>query len=248
MNFTGQRVLITGASSGIGRATAHTIAELGGRCLICGRDEARLQAVLQGLPGSGHASASFDLVERIDEIPTWMRGLTADGPLSGLVHCAGIESLLPVRMFDAESFEHTMSTNTGAGLMLVRALRQNGCHVKPCSVVLVSSVAALVGQPGHAMYCASKGAVNAMTRALAVELAREDIRVNAVCPGLLDSEMGNAMKARLPPQAYAEILASYPLGLGRPSDAADAIAFLLSKRSRWITGSHLVVDGGHSAH
>lgn len=247
MRLDGKRILITGSSSGIGRATALAVAALGGRCLLNGRDEARLQSVLTSLPGDSHAVAPYDLAADLDGIPTWILGLAKDAPFSGLVHCAGIELLQPIRMHDPAAFDQVMATNTGAALMLVRGLRQASCHAKPCSVVLMSSVAALVGQPGHAIYCASKGAVNAMVRALAVELARDAIRVNAVCPGLVESAMGTALRDRLPPAAYAGIAASYPLGLGRPEDAADAVAFLLSERSRWITGSELVVDGGHSA-
>ena len=243
-----QRILITGASSGIGRATALTLAQLGASCVVCGRDEGRLDSLITEMYPGDHRAESFDLERRLSEIPEWIKQLFDSRPLTGLVHCAGLEVALAARMFDETTFDKMIRTNTTSALMLIKGFRQKGCFGSPSSVVFVSSIAALVGQPGHSMYCATKGAVNAMTRALAVELARDGIRVNAVCPGYVETDMGETLRSRLSPEQFQKILNSYPLGLGKPADVAHAVSFLISEQSRWITGSTLVVDGGHSAH
>jgi NAD(P)-dependent dehydrogenase (short-subunit alcohol dehydrogenase family) len=150
-------------------------------------------------------------------------------------------------MLTAEAFEAPYRINVTAGALLARGLRQSGVHAEGASLVLVSSVVGLAGQPGVSAYSATKGSVLALTRSLALELAADRIRVNCVVPGQVRSEMFEQQKKYLLPEQVAAIEAAHPLGLGEPEDVARAIAFLLSPASRWITGTGLVVDGGYLA-
>jgi NAD(P)-dependent dehydrogenase (short-subunit alcohol dehydrogenase family) len=133
-------------------------------------------------------------------------------------------------------------------MMLAKGFRQRGCHTVGASIVLLSSVTGLVGLPGIAAYAASKSAVLGLTRCLALELAPQQIRVNCVAPAMVRTDIAEHLFTSLLPEQVASIEQAHPLGIGRPRDVANAIAFLLSDAARWITGSALVVDGGYTAH
>ncbi len=141
-----------------------------------------------------------------------------------------------------------MRINVGAAIGLAKGFCQKGVCAPGGSIVFISSVAGLTGQAGLAAYAASKGAIVALTKALAVELAGEHIRVNCVAPGVVTTEMGQSLLRMLTPEQDADLEAMHLLGLGRPRDVAYAIAFLLAETARWITGTVLVVDGGYTAH
>jgi NAD(P)-dependent dehydrogenase (short-subunit alcohol dehydrogenase family) len=246
MAMGGRTVLVTGASSGIGRETAILLSQLEARVVLAGRNRDRLQGALEALEGSGHSAESFDLSEG-DSIPAWIKGIVArTGPLDGLVHSAGVIELAPVRTLDCGQIGRIMNINLDAALMLARGFRQKGCHSAQASMVTISSVAALRAQPGLAAYSASKAALLGMTRSLALELARDGIRVNSVAAGLVASEMARELDQNSAGGTDRERNA-HPLGLGKPRDIANAIAFLLSDAARWITGSTMAVDGGYSA-
>jgi NAD(P)-dependent dehydrogenase (short-subunit alcohol dehydrogenase family) len=248
LELTGRSILVTGASSGIGRETAYLISQLGGRLALVGRSEERLSKTRQLLEGDGHVVEPFDL-SAIDEIPRWLKGVSArTGPFHGLVHCAGLHKLRPLRILDAKAVEETMGVNVGAAIGLAKGFCQKGVCAPHSSIVFLSSVTGLTGQSGHAAYAASKGAIIALTRALAVEVAGLDIRVNSVAPGVVLTEMGQQLLDTLTPEQSAVLETMHPLGLGRPNDVANAIVFLLAQTSRWITGTTLVVDGGYTSH
>jgi NAD(P)-dependent dehydrogenase (short-subunit alcohol dehydrogenase family) len=240
-------VLVTGASSGIGRATAVALGERGLTVALAGRDEARLAETLASLPGEGHRSFVADLTD-----PTARAGLVdsvvdAFGPLHGLAHCAGVQTVQPVRGSTTSVVDGMLSVNVTSALQLVRAFRRRGCRAERASVVLVSSVLGLVGQPGAAAYSASKGALISMTKSLALELAREGIRVNCVCPGTVATPMLHDLARTIGDDGVQKVAEAHPLGIGRASDVAASIRFLLSDDARWVTGSALVVDGGYTA-
>ncbi|HYD70514.1 SDR family NAD(P)-dependent oxidoreductase [Azospirillum sp.] len=245
MHLTGRHVLVTGASAGIGRATAVLLSRLGARVTLTGRDETRLADTLAELAGDGHRMAAFDLAD-IDAIPAWIKELaTSHGPFGGLAHCAGLQVSKPVRGVDLAFFDQILHVNLASALALARGLRQKGCHGDAGALVYVASVAAWVGQPGNAVYAASKGGLISAVRSLAMELLRDGLRVNAVAPGLVETEMTERFRATTTAEQFQAIVDRHPLGLGKPEDVANAVAFLLSDASRWITGVTLPVDGGH---
>jgi NAD(P)-dependent dehydrogenase (short-subunit alcohol dehydrogenase family) len=165
-----------------------------------------------------------------------------------LVHCAGVLSQQPLRALDASKFEAVQRVNVTAAAMLAKGFRQKGCCAPNSSIVLVSSVMGLVGQAGIPAYSTSKAAVAGLTRCLAMELARESIRVNCVAPGMVRTEMTEKFFEFVSDEYVKGIEALHPLGFGTARDVANAIAFLISDAARWITGSTLVVDGGYTAH
>jgi NAD(P)-dependent dehydrogenase (short-subunit alcohol dehydrogenase family) len=247
LDLTGRRFLVTGASAGIGAETAILLSRLGGRVLAVGRDQARLEQTMAKLEGEGHAMEARDL-SQTDDLPVWIKAKAAEGgPFDGVVHSAGIVLNRPLRILKTKDLDTINAINVSAALMLAKGLRLKGVAAERSSLVLISSVAALKGQPSLVAYAASKGALISITRTLAVELARDNIRVNCICPGLVKTEMASNLENILTPDVYTEIEKAYPLGVGTTADVAHAIAFLLADTARWITGGILVLDGGYSS-
>lgn len=240
--------LVSGASSGIGRETARLLSRLGARVVLVGRDRGRLQVTRDGMVGDGHFIEVFDLQE-LDAIPDWMKNVArASGPIAGTVHCAGVAATIPLRYISASHADSIMRINWGAAWSLAKGLRQKAVRDATCSLVFVSSVVGTVGQAGLAAYSSSKGAVVALTKSLAVELASESIRVNCVAPGLVRTEMAEEVERNRTAEQFAKIESMHLLGVGRAIDVSYAAAYLLSPASRWVTGAVLAVDGGYTAH
>ncbi len=247
-DIRGQRILVTGASSGIGRETCVLLSQLGAQLILVGRSEERLSETEKMLDGDGHVVELKDL-SQADTIPAWMKQLAkANGPLNGVVHCAGIHGVSPVRFLNDQDFSHIMNVNVNTVAQLAKGFRQKAVRADAGSLVLIASVAGIVGQASGAAYSASKGAVCALARTIALEFAVENIRVNCIAPGIVKTEMTQAFQDKLSEEQFNDLCDEYPLGLGEPRDIANAIAFLLSDTARWITGTTLVVDGGYTAH
>jgi NAD(P)-dependent dehydrogenase (short-subunit alcohol dehydrogenase family) len=247
LEMTGQTVVVTGASSGLGREASVLLSQLGARVVLVGRNQERLNATLDLMTGSGHRVECFDLCQ-LGGVGGWLKDISASvGPFSGLVHCAGVQMIRLLRALTPEDVDSVMRINFAAALALSAGFRQRGVCAPQGSLVFVASVMGLVGSPARSVYSASKGALIAMTKSLALELAHEGIRVNCVAPGFVRSSMFEELTGTVPPDQIAAIEAAHPLGLGQPRDVAHAIAFLLAQTSRWITGTTLVVDGGYTA-
>lgn len=245
-DHAGRRYLVTGATSGIGRATAELLAQQGARLTLVARRVEDLTELASSLPGQ-HEALPFDLTQ-VDEIPALVTkvGRAMDG-LHGLVHAAGIHKVAPLKVLTSSTMAEMDRLNVIAAAMLVKGLRVRGAHAPEAAVVLLSSAVGLVGQPGVSAYAASKGAVLSLTQSLALELAAEDIRVNTVCPGVVHTPMTAGLSKTIGTQAFGRVEAMHPLGFGQPIDVAHPIAFLLSTTARWITGAALPVDGGYTA-
>ena len=246
-SLVGKTILVTGASSGIGRSCAVEFSKLGARLILVARRDEQLRETLLLMAGDGHHIEPYDLT-RGEEIVPWMKALAMKtGLLDGLVHAAGIYTTLPARATSQDTFRRIISINLESAFFLCKAFRQRGVRNHTGSVALIGSVMSLVGQPGISAYCASKGALVTMAKSLALELAGEKIRVNVIAPGHVHTPMSEAVENTLPEEALKVIRANHPLGTGRPEDVAYAAAFLLSEAGRWITGTTLVVDGGYTA-
>lgn len=246
MDLNGRTILVTGASSGIGRETAVLLSRLNARVVLAARNRDRLERTLELLEGPGHTIECFDFTA-LDAIPVWVKSVVSRaGALHGLVHSAGRSGVFPVRSMTASQIDEILQINLSAALLLAKGFRQKGCHAEPACLVLLSSVAGLRGHAGISAYTASKSALIGVTRSLALELTRDGIRVNCVAPGLVATEMAAQLDEQTI-EGRGAVENAHPLGAGKPRDVANAIAFLLSDAARWITGSTLVVDGGYTA-
>lgn len=247
MSLAGRTILVTGASSGIGRATALYASRLGARLVICGRNEERLEAVRCELHGQGHEARIFDF-SQLDAIVPWLKSVCEEvGPLHGLAHCAAIQATRPLQAINPQFVSDVLSQNLGAALLLAQGFRLKACHAPQASLVLVSSSAALRTAPGNVVYAASKGGIVSTVKGLGVELVRDGIRVNAVAPAMVDTPMSTQFRQILSEENFQKVIAMHPLGFGKPEDVAASICFLLADTARWITGSVLCVDGGFLA-
>ena len=247
--FEGRSFLVTGAGSGIGRALASKLAEDGARVILVGRDLKRLDETCALLPagrGSAHVCDVGD-ESAISGLFGQLRGdLTA---LHGLVHCAGIHWLRPLQITDSALLSQMLTSHVVSSIAVTRGLMASRLAAKDgCSVVWMSSVAALRGGAGSVAYSAAKGAIISAARALAVELARRKVRVNVIAPGVVHTPQSHAWMSQMTPEQVQAITAEHLLGLGTPEDIANVAAFLLSDEARWITGTTIVADGGLTAH
>ncbi len=247
LSMAGKTVLLTGASTGIGRATAQLLAGLGARIILNGRNESALQETRQMLAGGGHELAPFDMA-KTDELSAWVTSLTQQyGYLDGFVHCAGVQITRSVRTFEQSFFDQTMHVNLASALAIVKGFRQKRDRTKQGSIVLVASIAGLIGQAGNIVYGASKAGLMSATRGLAMELLRDNIRVNCVAPALIATDMAEKTKASMTEAQFQHILNQHPMGIGQPADVANAIAFLLSDAAQWVNAVTLPVEGGYLA-
>ncbi|CAK0775580.1 SDR family oxidoreductase [Azospirillaceae bacterium] len=252
MDLSGRHILVTGASAGIGRATAGILARLGARLALNARNVERLTETLNHLEpsanGEPHVLAPFDLTQ-IDAIPGWLKEYCGrSGPLDGVAHCGGMQALRPIRAFSASFFDEIARTNLGSVLALARGFRQRGCHGPGSAMAFVSSTAGLKGSPGNIVYSTTKAGVIAATKGLAIELLGDGIRVNCVAPAIVDTELIERVRATLTKEQYDGLIALQPLGIGSPDDVGHAIAYLLAEKTgRWVTGTTIAIDGGATA-
>lgn len=240
-SLDGKTILITGASSGIGRATAIECSKLGATVIITGRNEERLKETLSQLEGSDHQYVVAD-VTNADEVNALVEAIPQ---LDGLVNNAGIQKYLPTPFINEEDLLKILRTNTIAPILLTRILVKKKKMKKGSSIVFTSSLAGNYKcSPGNAMYSTSKGALSGFMRNAAIDLASKNIRCNAVCPGMIVTPIMTE-NSNLTAEQWEKNKEMYPLKrFGTPEDVAYAIIYLLSDASSWVTGSSLVIDGG----
>ena len=248
MDLTGRRFLVTGAASGIGRATAVLLSGLGAKVACADIDAAGLEGTRGLLQGDGHCFHTQNLKE-LDRIAGWLEELVGSfGPLHGLVHAAGVPAPWPLRAVSPPAWRDVFLINTEAALVLIKAFHGRKVYAgERGSVVFISSVMARVGSSAASVYSMTKAGLEGMARSLAVELAARRIRGNCVAPGFVRTPMFHTMEQMQGSEYGARVEALHPLGLGQPEDVANAVAFLLGDMARWITGTVLVVDGGYTA-
>ncbi len=248
MSLDGKTIIVTGAASGIGRETANLLHDLGAKLLLVDLNEEGLESVKNNRGGVVYKAINlmdFDSIESVI-----MEGKKELGTsFTGLVHCAGIPSVLPLRALTNEQFEKVMSINTQAGLNLAKVFtsRQGHDSNQQASIVFISSVYGVVGSAANVAYATSKAAIIGMTKALAIEFASKNIRVNCVAPGFIKTNMAEGVNQMFDTAYEERIEAMHPLGWGEAVDIANGIAFLLSDASKWTTGAVFNIDGGFTA-
>lgn len=243
-DLSGKTCLVTGASSGIGRACAVMMSQLGAAVVLTGRRSDELEQTRARLaPGPAHRIVAGDLADA-DFVPQLVR---AAGPLDGLVHAAGVCAAQPIASADVAAVESALRVNYVAFMQLMRCCAKPAYARAGFSAVAVASVSAAAGWAGGSLYAGSKGALCAAVRALAVELAPR-ARVNAVCPGNVRTPLYDELAALAGADARARLAGRQLLGLGEPEQVAGPVCFLLSAAASFITGVCLPVDGGYLAH
>ena len=243
-DLTSKRILVTGASSGIGRACAIVAAELGAVVVLTGRRIEALRDTASMCKGSDHTIVAGDITSSnfIAEL------VEKAGKIDGLVHAAGVAPMCPIGMLSKEDVDAVMGVNYYSFLALMTYYSKRKYRGDHFSAVAVSSVSCASGWAGGTAYCGSKGALSASVRSMAVELASKGVCVNAVCPsnirtplyesGASDMNDADALKA---------LMSRQPLGLGEAEQVAWPVCFLLSDAASFITGVNLPVDGGYLA-
>lgn len=243
-SLEGKTILVTGASSGIGRGIAIECSKMGAKVVLNARNEERLKETLSMMGSENHQMIIADIASQ-DEIDR----LVAELPvLDGCVLCAGIPQVCPVKHFKRQDIEDIFSVNTFAPIMITSSLVKKKKIHKGSSVVLVESISGVfVGTKGDVSYNASKAALNGFLKGAALELAGQGIRINAINPGLVPTNILNLTNELFAENHHTDIMVeSYPLKrYGKPEDIAYGAIYLLSDASSWVTGTNMVIDGGY---
>lgn len=248
IDLSDKSYLISGAGSGIGRAVAQMCNMLGAKVLLLDKDQLGLIETSKTMNENSYFLSSLDLTN-FDSIQEAVSiGVDKLGKLNGFCHCAGFEYTLPIKSMKPKHYQELFNINTIAGFELARILSKKKYRQgDSTSFVFIASIMGIVSRPGLTGYSASKGALISGARSIALELANKKIRVNTISPGTIMTNLIVKAFENMPPEQREKRLSQYPLGFGTPDDVANAVVFLFSERSRWITGTNIVVDGVYTA-
>ncbi|MFH0866458.1 MAG: SDR family oxidoreductase [Bacteroidota bacterium] len=232
-------ILVTGASSGIGKQIAVSISETGGTVFITGRDEVRLNETFLSLKGENHKflmadlSVESEIYALVDKLPL----------LDGVVHSAGITSHFPAKFIGTKQIFETFNINLYAPVLLMKQVLSKKLLKDSASIVFLSSIASKYPYYGGSMYTASKLALEGYCRTLALELSAKKIRANCLAPAMVQTSMLEKTEETISKETLDKIQSVHPLGFGKPEDVANAAIFLLSDASRWMTGQNIILGG-----
>lgn len=240
--LSGKTILITGASSGIGRATAIECSKMGATVVITGRNQERLNDTYHNLEGVNHLMVSADLANE-DGIEKLLSLLPS---VEGIVHCAGLTKNVPFQFATREQLNEVLNVNFYAPAEITRKALKVKKIAKNGSIVFISSVSGVFcSAVASTIYSSSKGAINGLVKGLALDLAPKSIRVNSVNPGLIQTNF--FAEGVISEEQLSDDLKKYPLKrFGQPEEVAYAVIYLLSDASKWVTGSNLLIDGGYT--
>jgi NAD(P)-dependent dehydrogenase (short-subunit alcohol dehydrogenase family) len=244
-NLDGKTILVTGASSGIGKQTAINISAMGGKVVATGRSATKLAETLAVLSGEGHGMIVADLTSPTD-VEMLMSKIDT---VNGVVHSAGIVEPFPTRFINDEKINQTFSINYNAPVVLMSSLLRLRKLEMGASIVFISSFSAAYPYPTGGLYVSAKAALEAYSKVLSIENVKLGLRSNCVCPALVKTgiyyQTFNSTVDSKAEEKMKRYESLYPLGIGQPSDVANTIIFLLSDASKWITGQSIVLDGGY---
>lgn len=246
IDLTGKRILVVGASSGIGKATAITLSGVGAELTLIARNEEKLQTAVKELDGDNHDCFAADFSD-VKIIETTIKEIVGkNGPLDGMVYSAGVGTALPLMQSKPEKVQEAFNVNFFGFFETVRQVARKGRFNPGMRIVGVSSCASLRGDKSKAIYSSSKAAMDSAVRCMAKELAEKGICVNTVAPSMTATELyiRYVEKYGEDSETNKELLTRQYLGIAQPQDIANAITFLLSPAARFITGITLPVDGG----
>ena len=244
-----KNIIITGASSGIGKQTAISCSRMGANLFLIGRDPERLNTTLNSLDKSRENVLAVQDLTKYGEIEAMLEDAVIKiGKFDGLVNCAGVSVTRPFKMLKPEHTDHIIQANVLSAVNLSRLfIKPQYISKTGGSIVFISSVMGVVGEIGKSLYSLTKGALLSLTKSLALELANKNIRVNSISPGVVNTPMSAKALYNVVADGRKKILESHPLGFGEAEDIANACIYLLSDASKWITGTNLIVDGGYTA-
>ena len=246
-SLEGKTIIVTGASSGIGRQVAIDCSQQGAKVVAIARNRERLEDTISHLEGKGHCYYIYDFADS-NGICELVKNIVVDcGRIGGMVYAAGIEKTVPFKMLRTADYDELFKVNTLSAFEMARNVSSvnNFSNYGGC-VIFIASITAMIARDGTTAYSASKGALVSGARVLASELAKRKIRVNCISPGTVLTPLMQNYLATLSEEDYQKRIAGFPLGLGESNDVSLASVFLLSDAARWITGQNLIVDGGYT--
>jgi len=236
--LSGKKILVTGASSGIGKSIAVECSKMGANLIITGRNQQRLEETLTLMDGNNHQAIPADIAN-VKEIENLVKQLPV---LDGIVQNAGVNIKVPAKFISQEKIEAVFKTNFNAPVLMIQSLLKAKKVSKGASIIMMSSIATNYAAVTNAIYSSSKGALNSYSKVLAIELASRGIRVNIIQPGIVNTDILNAYALKDDLMAHEK---DYPLGrFGSPEDIAFAAIYLFSDAAKWVTGSVFTIDGG----
>ncbi len=248
MELSGKNILVTGASSGIGKGISILLSKVGANVIMAARNEERLKETLKEMEPGSHSYYVIDLTN-IKDIEAMFESICSnEKKLNGIIHSAGISRTIPIQYLKFEDMNSIMLTNFYSFMELVKQFTKRKYNDNGGSIVAISSISSKIGARGLSAYCASKGAIDSAIRALSLELAPRNIRINSICPSMIKTQIYDGLVDIVNNNNFeADLKKRQILGLGLPEDVASAAAFLLSDAARFITGTSMIVDGGYLA-
>ena len=244
-SLEGKTILVTGASSGLGRGISIQCSKMGAKVVLVARNQMRLDETLSHMEGKEHLIAPYDLIN-FEGMATFVKDVVSQvGPLDGALHCAGISTTEPLKLTSPDRLDEFFKANVYSAVLLSKEIcKLKNYNKEGASIVFFSSVMGVVGESLKSSYSLTKGALISGMRSLACEYAKKNIRFNCVSPGVIETPINADQPYMKDPDLRAQFEAKHLLGLGKCSDISNACIFLLSGASRWMTGQNLIVDGG----
>lgn len=244
-SIEGKTILITGATSGIGRQCAIDCAKVGTKVVAIGRNPDKLSSLMKEMEGI-NAGYIYEL-QNLNGIKKLIEDIvTEHGKLDGFIHAAGIETTNPVKLTSIDEYENLYRVNCLSAFEIIKNLCSIKTFNKKGSIILISSISGIIARKGLSAYAASKGALMSAAKVMAMEMASREIRVNTISPGTILTPMMQKALDGMNEEERQKRINGFPLGLGHTTDISNACIFLLSDASRWITGQNLIIDGGYT--